>query len=94
MNTLVLAPSLDTLAGPGKVASRIGLSADVRAFARDENLFSLATEDHESASCPACWWTRRRFSPRRRSSSSPTLPTDCASRSCATEWGRTSGAII
>ena len=47
MNTLVLAPSLDKLAGPGKVAPRIGLSADVRAFARAENFFSLAAEDHE-----------------------------------------------
>ena len=69
MNTLVLAPSLDTLAGPERVASRIGLSADVRAFARDENRFSLAAEDHEKRSCPACWWTRRSFSPRPRSSS-------------------------
>ncbi len=46
MNTLVLAPALDTRAGPGKVASRIGLSADARAFDRDENVFSLAERDH------------------------------------------------
>ena len=47
MNTLVLSPQLDTRAGPGKVASRIGLSAEARAFKRDENLFALAEEDHE-----------------------------------------------
>jgi len=47
MNTLVLAPQLDTRAGPGKVASRIGLTAEARAFKRDENLFTLAEEDHE-----------------------------------------------
>jgi thymidine kinase len=47
MNTLVLAPALDTRAGTGKVASRIGLSAEARAFKRDENLFTLVEEDHE-----------------------------------------------
>jgi thymidine kinase len=47
MNTLVLAPALDTRAGTGKVASRIGLSAEARAFKQDENLFTLAEEDHE-----------------------------------------------
>jgi len=47
MNTLVLAPALDTRAGTGKVASRIGLSAEARAFQRDENLFTLAEADHE-----------------------------------------------
>lgn len=47
MNTLVLSPQLDTRAGPGKVASRIGLSAEAKTFQRDENLFTLAEEDHE-----------------------------------------------
>jgi len=47
MNTLVLAPALDTRAGLGKVASRIGLSAEARAFQRDANLFTVAEEDHE-----------------------------------------------
>ena len=47
MNTLVLAPALDTRAGTGKVASRIGLSAEARAFQRDANLFTLVEEDHE-----------------------------------------------
>ena len=47
MNTLVLAPALDTRGGPGKVASRIGLSAEAHAFSRDENLYTLAEEDHE-----------------------------------------------
>ena len=46
MNTLVLAPQFDTCAGPGKVASRIGLSAEAKAFSRDENLYTLAEEDH------------------------------------------------
>ena len=46
MNTLVLAPQFDTRAGPGKVASRIGLSAEAKAFSRDENLYTLAEEDH------------------------------------------------
>jgi thymidine kinase len=47
MNTLVLAPQLDTRAGPGKVASRIGLSAEAKGFKRDENLYTLAEEDHK-----------------------------------------------
>ncbi len=46
MNTLVLAPALDTRAGPGKVASRIGLSAEARAFSREENLFAIAEAQH------------------------------------------------
>lgn len=46
MNTLVFAPALDTRAGHGKVASRIGLSADARAFTREENLFSITEEEH------------------------------------------------
>ncbi len=47
MNTLVLAPQFDTRSGPGKVASRIGLSAEAKGFKRDENLYTLAEEDHE-----------------------------------------------
>lgn len=47
MNTLVLAPQLDTRSGPGKVASRIGLTAEAHAFKRDDNLYTLAEEDHE-----------------------------------------------
>jgi thymidine kinase len=46
MNTLVFAPLLDTRSGTGKVASRIGLSAEARAFTREENLFAIAEEDH------------------------------------------------
>lgn len=48
MNTLVFAPALDTRSGPGKVSSRIGLSADARAFSRDENLFGLTEENHKA----------------------------------------------
>src|ERR1041384_2549518 len=47
MNTLVFAPALDTRAGVGKIASRIGLSADARAVTREENLFALAEEEHK-----------------------------------------------
>ena len=46
MHTLVFAPALDTRAGVGKVASRIGLSAEARAFNREENLFTIAEEEH------------------------------------------------
>ena len=46
MNTLVFAPAFDTRSGAGKVASRIGLSAEARAFARDENLVALTEEEH------------------------------------------------
>lgn len=46
MNTLVFAPALDTRAGAGKVASRIGLSADARAFTREENLFTITEAEH------------------------------------------------
>ncbi len=46
LNTLVFAPALDTRSGAGKVVSRIGLSADARAFSRDENLFAIAEADH------------------------------------------------
>jgi len=46
MNTLVLAPALDTRSGPGKVASRIGLSAVAQSFIREDDLFALAEQDH------------------------------------------------
>ncbi len=46
MRTLVFAPALDTRSGAGKVSSRIGLSADARAFDREENLFAIAEDEH------------------------------------------------
>jgi thymidine kinase len=47
MHTLVFAPAFDTRSGPGKVASRIGLSADALAFDRKENLFAIAEDEHK-----------------------------------------------
>ena len=41
MQTLLLTAKLDTRAGPGIIASRIGLSADALAFCNDTNLLSL-----------------------------------------------------
>ncbi len=44
MNTLVFAPALDTRFGPGKVTSRIGLSAPARVFAPADDLLAIARE--------------------------------------------------
>ena len=41
MQTLLLTAKLDTRAGPGVIASRIGLSADAFTFREDTDLFSL-----------------------------------------------------
>jgi thymidine kinase len=45
MRTLILTPQLDTRAGEGVVASRIGLRANARRFARDEDLLDIARAD-------------------------------------------------
>jgi thymidine kinase len=45
MRTLVLSPQLDTRAGEGVVASRIGLRAAARRFARGDDLLALARGD-------------------------------------------------
>ncbi|MFC5524387.1 thymidine kinase [Rhodanobacter ginsengisoli] len=45
MRTLILTPALDNRYGEGVVASRIGLKADARRFAADENLFALVEAD-------------------------------------------------
>ena len=45
MRTLILTPRLDTRAGEGIVASRIGLRASARAFVRDDDLLDLVRED-------------------------------------------------
>ncbi|HEY0180808.1 MAG TPA: thymidine kinase [Dokdonella sp.] len=45
MRTLILTPRLDTRAGDGVVASRIGLRADARAFAHDDDLLALVEAD-------------------------------------------------
>ena len=41
MNTLILQPEIDNRFGKGKVASRIGISADARTFTTADNLLSL-----------------------------------------------------
>jgi thymidine kinase len=89
MNTLVLAPALDTRAGTGKVASRIGLSAEARAFKRDENLFTLVEEDHEKRILSCVLVDEAQFLTRRRSNNSRTSPTACACRCSATGCART-----
>jgi len=43
MSTLVLAPSLDDRYGVGKVTSRIGLDAEARHFAQDDDLFAVVS---------------------------------------------------
>ncbi|HET6553812.1 MAG TPA: thymidine kinase [Dyella sp.] len=45
MRTLILTPALDNRFGEGVVASRIGLKANARRFAGDENLLALVQED-------------------------------------------------
>jgi len=45
MRTLILTPRLDTRAGEGIVASRIGLSAAGRVFGRDDDLEHIARTD-------------------------------------------------
>ena len=45
MRTLILTPALDNRYGEGVVASRIGLKANARRFAADENLLALVDAD-------------------------------------------------
>ena len=45
MRTLILTPALDNRYGEGVVASRIGLKADARRFASEQNLFALIEAD-------------------------------------------------
>jgi thymidine kinase len=45
MRTLILTPQLDTRAGEGVVASRIGLRADARRFAREDDLLAIVQAD-------------------------------------------------
>jgi len=45
MRALILTPQLDTRAGEGVVASRIGLRADARRFTRSDDLLALAEAD-------------------------------------------------
>ncbi len=45
MRTLILTPKLDTRAGEGIVASRIGLKAQAKTFTRDEDLASVVRQE-------------------------------------------------
>jgi thymidine kinase len=45
MRTLILTPALDDRYGEGVVASRIGLQANARRFAADEDLYALVEAD-------------------------------------------------
>ena len=45
MRTLILTPALDNRFGEGVVASRIGLKANARRFAAEENLFAMVQAD-------------------------------------------------
>ncbi len=45
MRTLILTPKLDTRAGEGVVASRIGLKAQAKTFTRDDDLASMVRQD-------------------------------------------------
>ena len=54
MRTLILTPALDTRHGEGVVASRIGLKANARRFAGDENLLAMVEADiaaHGTLNC-------------------------------------------
>jgi thymidine kinase len=45
MRTLILTPALDSRGGEGVVASRIGLKAQARSFAHEDDLLAIARED-------------------------------------------------
>lgn len=45
MRTLILTPKLDTRAGEGVVASRIGLKAQAKIFTRDDDLASIVRQE-------------------------------------------------
>lgn len=47
MRTMVLASEIDSRAGAGKVASRIGLAADATIFSTCENLFRIVQHEHD-----------------------------------------------
>ena len=71
MRTLILTPALDDRDGEGVVASRIGLKADGPRFARDDDLLAHGARatSPRTASCIACWSTKRSSCPARRSGS-------------------------
>ncbi len=46
MNPLILSPEIDTRNGPGKITSRIGLTADAETFTTADNLFVRIEKRH------------------------------------------------
>jgi thymidine kinase len=54
LRTLLLTPRLDDRAGEGNIASRIGLKARARAFARDEDLANVVRRDIAARGALAC----------------------------------------
>ena len=54
MRTLLLTPRLDTRAGEGVVASRIGLQAKANVFTRDDDLARLARDDVATKGALGC----------------------------------------
>lgn len=53
METMLLTPEADERAGKGKIASRIGLSADATCFSTEDDLFEII-ESHHRAKQTAC----------------------------------------
>ncbi len=49
MRTLLFAPAVDQRAGLGRIASRIGLSAEANAFTTHDNLLKIVTQEHGEA---------------------------------------------
>ncbi|HBS51541.1 MAG TPA: thymidine kinase [Coxiellaceae bacterium] len=54
MNTLLLAPSVDTRYGAKKITSRIGLQADATAFSPDEDLYQFIKQELDKNSNIKC----------------------------------------
>ena len=61
MQTLLLTAKLDTRAGPGLIASRIGLSANAITFRDDTDLFGLIKKSSLEKKAPASWLMRLNF---------------------------------
>lgn len=51
MTTLLLTAAVDTRAGPGRIASRIGIAEDAVAFGPDADLFALVQDQGAGAAC-------------------------------------------
>ena len=51
MATLLLTAAHDNRAGPGRIASRIGIADDALTFASDSDLFALVADQGRSAAC-------------------------------------------